>query len=409
MNKKALILISITLFIGNLFGSIFDTYGIGRVGINYSVASVGRGYTSALYNDNKTVNFQNPASLAMTEYAGFNLGINSHFNDIDPFGSTESLVGFSYGIIKFPFTKKGGCSIGLVPIASANSTYNIESSDIGYSEQILNNGKIYSANINIGYKILPFLDVGLGYEFLTGGYNFVKDLSFVDESMVSAKLTSDLGIDGRQLSTGVILSLKDKLSFGISYSYIFDINQQIINTYSAKGNYYSLKDTTFSNDKIFPNKLDIGITYNISKKYRLNLEFLTYGFNNIDKVNPVYESGGINNYSHFGFGLEKNGENSIFDSFFEKMIFRTGCFYNNNYYHNSSDEAVVSKGITFGIGIPYNKFKSRIDLSFVWERNSGTIYEDLNIDAVNIDENVYRIQISFLTTEKWFNTKGKYR
>ncbi len=137
---------------GNLFGSIFDTYGIGRVGINYSVASTGRGYTAALYNNSLTINFQNPAGLAMTKYAGFNLGIKSHFNNIDPFGYTESAVDFSYGVIKFPFTKKGGCSIGLVPIASANSTYNINNSNVGYTEQILNSGKIYSANINIGYK-----------------------------------------------------------------------------------------------------------------------------------------------------------------------------------------------------------------------------------------------------------------
>lgn len=409
MNKKIITLIFITLLGGNLFGSIFDTYGIGRVGINYSVASAGRGYTAALYNNSLTINFQNPASLAMTKYAGFNLGIKSHFNNIDPFGYTESAVDFSYGTIIFPFSKKGGCSIGLVPIASANSTYNIRNNSGGYTEQIINDGKLYSANINIGYKVLPFLDVGFGYEFLTGGYNFIKDIDFDDESLQSANLTSDYGIDGRQLSTGAVLSYKDKINFGISYSFVFNMEQKIINIYDATNNYYSLKDTTYSADDILPNKLNIGVTYNINKKYRLNLEFLTYGFDNIDEVNPVYENGGVNNYSHFGFGLEKSGGNSIFDSFFKKMILRTGCFYNSNYYHNSSDDAVISKGITFGIGIPYNKFKSRIDLSFVLERNSGTIYEHQSTGELNIDENVYRLQISFLTTEKWFNTKGKYR
>lgn len=409
MIKKIIILILTSLLCGNLFGSIFDTYGIGKVGINYSVAAAGRGYTAASYNNNLTINFQNPASLAMTKYAEFNLGIKSHFNEIDPFGFTESSIEFSYGVIKFPFTKKGGMSIGLIPIASANSTYNINNSNVEYSEQVLNSGKIYSANINIGYKILPFLDIGFGYEFLTGGYNFTENIDFDDESLISSNLTSDYGIDGRQLSAGVVLSYKDKLNFGVSYSFVFDVNQQKINTYNATGNYYSLKDTTYSDKKIFPNKMDIGVTYNVNKKYHLNFEFLTYRFDNIDEINSVYESGGINNYLHFGLGLEKSGEKSIFDSFFEKMIFRMGCFYNNNYYHNSSDDAVISKGLTFGVGIPYNKFKSRIDLSFVWERNSGTIYEKQNINTLDIDENVYRLQVSFLTTEKWFNTKGKYR
>ena len=409
MNKKRFIVLLVALFCGNLFGSIFDTYGIGRIGINYSVASAGRGYTYTSDNNGLAINFQNPASLSMTKNTGFDLGLKSHFNHIDPFGYTESDVEYSYGIIKFPFTKKGGISLGLIPIASASSTYNIKNEAVGYSEQIINSGKLYSANINIGYRILPILNIGVGYEFLSGGYNFIKEVNFVDKSLVSSKLTSDFGIDGRQLSTGIVLALRDKINLGISYSYVLKINQQTINTYNAIGNYYSLKDTTCSDGKIFPNKLNVGVTYNINNKYHLNFEYLFYKFDNVDIVNSIYENGGFNNYSHYGFGLEKSGGNNIFDPFFKKIILRTGCFYKNNYYHNISGEKNVSKGITFGVGIPYNKFRSQIDLSFVLEQNSGTIYEGRNIDRVDVNETVYRFGVSFLTTEKWFNTKGKYR
>ncbi|MEA1986171.1 MAG: hypothetical protein U9N76_01620 [Candidatus Marinimicrobia bacterium] len=409
MNKKILILVVVLIFSVNMFGSIFDTYGIGRIGIDYSVASAGCGYTHTAYDGNLSVNFQNPASLSNTKYAGFALGIKSHFNNISPFGYTESPTEFSYGTIILPMTKKGGISFGLKPIASASSTYNINNSSAGYSEEIKNTGKIYSANINVGYKILPFLDIGVGYEFLSGGYNIVKFLDFTDESMISSSLFSDYGIDGGGISAGLVLSMRDKINFGVSYTHVLNVNQRVINTYNAVGNSYITQDTVNYNNNILPNKLNIGITYNVNEKLHLNFEYLNYNFSDVKLVNSIFESGGINNYSQFGIGLERSGTNSEFDSFFKKVTYRFGGFYKNNYYHNSLDESVISKGITVGFGIPYNKFKSSVDLSFVLEKNSGTIYESQIIDAVNIDETVYRVGISFLTTEKWFNTKGKYR
>jgi len=62
-----------------------------------------------------------------------------------------------------------------------------------------------------------------------------------------------------------------------------------------------------------------------------------------------------------------------------------------------------------GLGVPFTKYQNRVDAAFMVEYNTGTIYEQSGIPAINIDEFVYSFNLSITIAENWFKTRGKYR
>src|SRR6056297_770106 len=81
------------------YAGIFELYGIGSIGINYSTAAAGRGRTSVAYTDSMNINFQNPALTAYISGAGLAMSASSRHNDVRGVGNTNNYSGFNYGNI----------------------------------------------------------------------------------------------------------------------------------------------------------------------------------------------------------------------------------------------------------------------------------------------------------------------
>ncbi|MFA6618736.1 MAG: hypothetical protein WCT23_06695 [Candidatus Neomarinimicrobiota bacterium] len=417
MNKKIYILLLAVLIFSGAYAGVYEIYGLGEVGINYSVDAQGRGKSSTAYSDSLGINMQNPANLAFLQKAGMEIGIESQFNSLKGIGYTDGYTGFKYGLLKFPLTKKGGIALGLLPITSSHASYRISSDDNIASETRTSDGNIYAASMSVGYSFFKYsqLAIGVSVDYLIGGYNIVKDLDFVSPSYQDIKIESDEGFNGWQFTGGITIKPIKQLSIGASYTHVGKMSRRKITNYmtSSSTYFYSSIDTSeYSNVKLLPNRFSLGLAFMPSSRYIFTADWMQYQFSALStdfSFSPLYERAQVRPFNHYGIGFEKKGILSEYVPYHQSLTYRGGLFYEQHYLATSQGKALKTYGATLGMGFPFTKYNNRLDIAFIVEHNQGTIYEEEGITPLTLNEFVYRFNMSITIAETWFITRGKYR
>ncbi|MEA2078202.1 MAG: hypothetical protein U9O95_09330 [Candidatus Marinimicrobia bacterium] len=416
MNKRILIFIILLMSFAISFAGVFELYGIGKVGLNYSVSAMGRGKSSTGYSDSLSVNLQNPANLAYIRKAGIEMSVHTGHNNIVGTGNTDNTTGFLYGMIKFPLTQKGGFTLGLSPLTSSNASYQILDEVNNYTETASSVGNIYTATLGLGYSFFKKgqLAIGASADYLIGGYNITKEMDFTSNSYSDVLIETDEGFSGWKFTGGINLKPLENLSLGISYSYVTNSSRRQIVNYMTNGSYfYSHIDTVdYFNTSVFPNRLSVGLAFMPIPRYIFTVDWMQYQFADLASdfsFNPFYEGSQILPFNHYGLGFEKQGTLSEYVPFHQSLTYRAGMFYEEQYMANSQGVPVKTYGLTLGLGVPFTKYQNRVDAAFVVEYNTGTIYEQTGIVPINVTEFVYHFNLSITIAENWFGTRGKYR
>lgn len=416
MNKRSLIAILLLLSFTFGFAGVFELYGIGKVGLNYSVSSLGRGKSSTAYSDSLTINLQNPANLAFIKKAGLEMSVHTGHNAIIGTGNTDNNTGFSYGMIKFPLSRKGGFALGLTPLTSSHASYRINDELNDYYETATSVGNIYAATLGIGYSFFnkSQLSIGASADYLIGGYNISKEMDFESNSFSDVLIETDEGFSGWKFTGGINVKPFKSLSLGFSYSYVNNSSRRQIINYMTSGSYfYSFIDTVeYNNTKVFPNRLSVGLAFMPLPRYIFTVNWMQYQFVDLASdfsFNPFYDDSQIMPFNHYGFGFERKGILSEYVPFHQSLTYRGGLFYEEQYMANSQGIPVKTYGLTLGMGIPFTKYQNRVDAAFVVEYNKGTIYEEAGIAPIDVSEFVFHFNLSITIAENWFNTRGKYR
>lgn len=419
-------IIAYTFLVGLLAfaqAGIFELYGLGKIGINYSSAAIARGKTSVAYTDSMNINFQNPAMLAYVNGSGLAMSGASNHNNILGVGNTNNYSGFNYGNIKIPVTDRGGMMLGLIPLTSVNSSYKIENTDDGYTETTEGMGNLYSASLGFGYSFFKRQNLAIGgsFDLIVGGYTLTNTLEFIDSTIIPVAVEHDESYDGTQINLGLSYSPLPWLTAGASLGKVLSTSKRTISTYMANGsnNYYTYTDTTDYTDLglIFPDRLTAGIAVKLSDKHVITADYLTYNASILDDAysfNPLYDGLVTGDFQHIGLGFERVGTLSKYVPYAQAMTYRAGLYYDTNYLRSNNilqsiDTPIKTYGFTLGAGIPFTEFANRVDLTFSVEYNTGIVYNTEIIDAIHADELYFRFDIGILISETWFNTKGKLR
>ncbi len=380
---------------------IFDLYGTGNYGNDLSVSASGRGGTSVAYTDSLTVGVKNPALLSHVRFTGLETGLKTKISHITNSGYNESTVRFDYINLLIPVGSKGGMHIGFNPLTSAKAEYQITQSHT--TEILTNSGDIYTISLGLGYRIYNNVHLGISLQMLTGGYTQSDQIVFDNPAYDTAERYVTHGIDGRRIALGTLLTYNN-LSMGLSYSHTYSMTYHTYNykTYSHFI-YNDPTDTLRSTNIILPNELNAGISLKLSNKLFFISDYTYRGIASPEKLkdfNTIKSNHNPTSSHSLGIGLEKRGAVGLFVPLRESVTYRFGAFYDKNGL--SLDYKTM--GVTAGVGLPFNNFKSRIDVSFIYGLNSGDIFEN-----TSLDESFYQIKVSVNSIERWFNTRGKYR
>ena len=319
-------------------------------------------------------------------------------------------------MIKFPLSQKGGLALGLSPLTSSHSSYQIVDEVNGYNETASSVGNIYAATLGAGYSFFKKgqLAIGASVDFLIGGYNITKEMDFSSDLYSDVLIETDEGFTGWKYTGGVSIRPLDFLSIGASYSHVSNSSRRQITNYMTNGTYfYSYIDTVdYTNASVFPDRFSVGLAFMPIPRYIFTVDWMQYQFADLASdfsFNPFYEGSEITPFNHYGLGFERQGTLSEYVPFHESLTYRAGLYYEEQYMANSMGVPVKTYGLTLGIGVPFTKYQNRVDAAFTVEHNTGTIYEQTGISPINVSEFVYHFNLSITIAENWFNTRGKYR
>jgi hypothetical protein len=388
------------ILISSLNAGIFELYGTGAYGTDYSASAFGRGGISTAYTDTLSGS-TNPAQLAHVQFTELEAGLNTRFSYISDFGYNESSVRFDYANLMIPVGRKGGLQLGIHPISSARAEYQINTSYI--TEIIETIGDIYSLSLGFGYQIASRIYGGIAFELITGGYTLSNEILFSNDAYYSSEKYFSKGIDGRRLTLGTVVDLNN-LTIGVRYAHPYRMKYKTLeyNSYSEYV-YNEPVDTTLTHHIIIPRELSAGMAMKIGRRHYLMSDYTLRYLQDaslLKSFNPINPDHTSSSSHHLAAGYERRGAVGLFVPFFQSLTYRTGVFYDKQGLGTDFQRY----GISAGLGIPFNNFKSRIDVGLHYGLNSGDIFEN-----IEMNESFFQIKISVNSIERWFNTRGKYR
>jgi hypothetical protein len=380
--------------------SPYSIYGLGSLyesnfGSITAMGSTGIALSSATFINNK-----NPASLS-------SIGPNSFFFDVGAksIWSTyqnkskkekKNNFQFSHIALAFGINSKSGASVALKPYSSAsylisNYKIDIENSNESYFLDADSNGGLSNLDISYGYQISKKIALGIASSIYFGSIDDNKSFAIANSKTTINSTSSYKGIRftlGNQykvdstFTVGLILKTPSKINADKKQSVTstsgLDSSLVLDNIASDNTSYYLPLEIGFGVNKVFKNNLSLSFDYEKSF-WNMTNQATFYGeYTNQDKL-----SVGCSYYT-----------NKRKMHFYDKLHYFSGINYDSGFLL-INNKRVNNFGITAGIGIPLERTKSLINISYSYGLK-GKISNDL------IKENYHTLGINLSMEAIWF-------
>ncbi|MEO5985367.1 MAG: hypothetical protein ABIP80_07660 [Ferruginibacter sp.] len=408
--------------------SPYSRYGIGDVVPSQNMVNRSMGGISAGYADYFSLNFVNPASLAIVRKTILDIGgevdrrtLKSNTSP-KKFTSTNTVISylqFGVPVASRKMESKNrswGFSFGIRPLTRINYKIEDHSRLAGVDSMSTlyeGTGGLSQASLSTGFRIKNF---SFG---LTGGYSFgSKDnstqISFINDSVFyyRSNTATNATFGGGALSAGLLYDIKTKqgvlrLGAYANFQNKLKSRQSIINqtvTFNGTGEISAI-DTVFYRPElegsiILPATYAVGFT-NLSKNWIYGVDFEmtnwdNYRFNdNKDVVKNNWRlKTGVQYYPYKDAASSRR--------FRDQIQYRAGAFIGPDFVNLQSSKR-SEFGFTFGAGLPISSLRS--DFAVL---NTGVEFASRgNKDSKSLRENVIRFTLGFSLNATWFQ-KRKY-
>lgn len=418
--------------------SPYSRYGLGDLTPNHNVLTRGMGGISAGIADNNSINFTNPASLAILNNTIFDLGTEIDYRILKSsvpakkFTSANTYV--SYLQLAFPLTtpkmvKKKmswAMSFGLKPVSKIN--YKVEKNErlagIDSTRTLYEgNGGVNQAYLGTALKYKN-LSIGINAGYTFGSKDYKSVLSFVNDTVVYLQSNSatnttfgGLFINGglqydiplkkdakgnllKNLRVGIYGSLQQKLkanSDKIRETVLFD----------QYGVSYRIDSVYEENEKgtiVFPAMVGLGGTYE-DAHWLIGADFeygnwSTYRYlGQIDQVKNSWTLRVGGQYDPFKAGTSVS-------KYFRFVKYRVGFYYGSDYVNTGTDRPEY--GFSIGTGMPLTSLKQRNIYGDFVTLNTALEIGNRGNKQTNLRENLVRFSVGISMNARWFR-KQKYQ
>tara|TARA_B100001758_G_scaffold219699_1_gene207948 strand:+ start:72 stop:1079 length:1008 start_codon:yes stop_codon:yes gene_type:complete len=314
---------------------------------------------------------------------------------------------FSHLTIAFPINRKIGASIGMLPYS--NIGYELNSSNIEYDADLIYSGDGGISKIYFGgaYKLTNNLSIGVNASYLLGGLNKRKKVVYNDESFFNSRSNSKINLQGYYYEFGLLykqnMSENKEISFGLVANNNSDIRvkrNELVETFEFLGVLEIPKDT-FENTTqwgyvILPQFISAGVTYREAKRIIVIADYSTQDWSEFRLFDEVDN---LNNSTRISTGIQYTPEYNSPTRYYKRIQYRLGmAFYETPL--QIKDNQLIEKSITFGIGLPIKRSRTRYDFS-VTLAERGTTLNDL------LKEQYIKLGLSVSYDGIWF-VKRKY-
>lgn len=365
-------------------------------------------------NSGRQINAMNPASYAAIDSLTFLFDMGA---DLSILWQKEGNVkerstggGLDYITMQFPICKFMGGSIGVLPYSSVGYSFG---KDIAHGAlQNQGQGGINQAYIGVAGKYAGFsLGVNFAYSFgniqndyfsspHTSGQTLVEHVMQVRDwdMVIGAQYVAKLSKTER-ISVGATFTPKKSLHGKTWVTTQETTLESVADTVAfmhMKGNYETPASYGFGlayqHERNCKWMVEADVTYQQWSKVKYSALYETENPDNM-----VFQGMNFNNRIRYALGGEFVPK--IRGNYFERMSYRAGAYYNNDYL-NIQGNKLKEYGVTCGFGFNTPEGKTMINLGFEWKHRKAT---PQNL----ITENYFNITLGINVNELWFWRKIK--
>lgn len=354
-------------------GSPYTIFGIGDILYNTSARTNGMGVMGiGLTGD--YINNLNPAANNRLEFTKFSLTIDYGYLQSSN-GTQTSKVnqgnvnGLNIGI---PFNKDNGWvfNFGINPVS--NISYKIianrESNGDVYTNTYEGEGGLTKINLGMTYRLFNALSLGFVYNYGFGNIITQRTIDFENPAYFDTYIRRETDFSNSFFNGGAVFTFENLvnpksknlrfLTLGFVYQTGFDLTS----------NEESIIQSSIGTDSIITQSGTINIPFaygfGLSNRFgdRVNVALDAYFQQWGDYSEFGVTPSNFNNSARYGAGLELLPSPDRDRSFFEKLTYRAGFFYDKAYYEVNG-ENINTIGARLGIGIPISDYNS-LDINF---------------------------------------------
>jgi hypothetical protein len=394
--------------------SPYSRYGIGTLSGNSLGRSEAMGGIGIGSRYGFQINTGNPASYTaidtMTFLMEFGLSAKStNYESADKRnGATE--VNFNYLAFSFPMKKWWATAFGIMPLSEKG--YNIvvnESSTNGYSSTaITGSGTLSKAFLGNAFKIGKNLSIGVNAWYLFGTLDDKYYLNFPYDAAAYDYLKEEkLTVHNFGITTGLQYSWKTKNKNSWTLGAVFEPKQNMSSKYVIHEERVLFRGSTTVTPIVdtlshsegnqgltLPLSIGGGFTYNYKNKiifgadvYHQKWSDVTFSGSNASDMN-------MTNSTRYSSGIEITPDEFSIRSYWSRVQYRAGCYYENSYI-TINGQQINGYGVTLGIGLPFSRALSTLNLSAELGRLGTT---DNNL----IRETYAKFTLHLLLHDRWF-------
>jgi len=397
--------------------SPYSRFGIGDLvfrGFSYQKGMAG---LSIGYTNTNAINFNNPASYAYDSIMVMEIGVNSEAvfsrqNDVENKGYNADLNALA---LAFPIVKnKIGFSFGIIPFSGTGyniiSTDKIDTLNTDINYYFKGSGGYTKYYMGAGFKLTKSLALGVNASYLFGNVINQRKQEFTNSILFNTNYQDELSLSDFYFEYGLNwkLPLKDDKSFAIGLS--GSPSQKVkgeknilwLNYKKGATGFDILKDTVYlslnnNGEVVLPANLGIGFCVSKLNKWNYGADLSVQNWSQ-------YQSFGVKDpLLKNSFSLSAGGSyipsNLISSSYFSRVEYRMGAYYNQSYLKLNNNSNLNDIGISMGVGLPLKRsYQSKVNCSLQVGKR-GTLKDNL------VREQYIRLSIGLTFNEVWFQKK----
>jgi len=392
--------------------SPYSRFGVGELATSRNTYNFSMGGIAYAISSPRYINPYNPASNAAFDSMSFVFsgGMVSKFgkHKTDYSSSNTNFASLGYLLFGFPVTGWLKTSIGLIPFS--NVGYNIKAHDVvenvGSTDYYFKgSGGLNEFYANGSFQLHKNFALGAKVSYLFGKENNSRMVFFPDSvGMLNTKVDNYIEVADFYFDFGAQYHKKitKDLTLGLGAIYAPSQNVRGTRNYIARSYFgtsigvESFRDTiAIALDEkgtvTIPDKYGIGVMLKKSEKFMVGADF---GWQNWSKFIAFGQADSLKNSLQFSIGGEFLPSEQVYTDYWKRVKYRLGFRYNKTYL-NLNNTPLNEFGITFGLGLPFPRSLSTINLGLEFGRK-GTTSNNL------IQDNYIKVNLDISIWERWF-------
>lgn len=393
--------------------SPYSRYGIGTL----NGYSLGRGAAMGGIGIGTRYGFQinaaNPASYTAIDTMTFlmEFGVNSKHTIYQSEDKTNGSndANFNYLAFSFPLKKWWASAFGILPLSDKG--YNIaatrESANGYTSTSISGTGTLSKAFLGNAFKIGKNLSVGVNAWYMFGTLSDSYYLYFpYDAAAYDYLLENKLTVHNFGLTAGMQYSWKTKNKNEWTLGIVFEPKQNMSSKYVLHDERVLFRNSSSTSPIIdslryeentgsgltLPLTFGTGFSYTYKNKITFGADIYHQKWSQAQLLSDTLHS--LTNSTRYSAGFEITPDAYSIRSYWSRVQYRVGCFYENSYL-TINGEQIKGYGVTFGLGLPFSRALSSLNLSAELGR-LGTTNNNL------IKESYAKFTLHLLLHDRWF-------